>query len=58
MMTMENRPAACGGAGIRCKPRPVRSCAFSRATISFHHEKLADAAQREAMRTHWHGVLD
>jgi uncharacterized protein YndB with AHSA1/START domain len=27
-------------------------------TISFHHEKLMDAAQREEMKTYWGGVMD
>lgn len=26
--------------------------------ITFHHEKLSDAAAREAMRAHWRGVAD
>ena len=26
--------------------------------LSFHHEKLADAEEREAMRNHWREVLD
>lgn len=30
----------------------------SRTTIRFHHEKFADAAEREAMREHWQAVLD
>lgn len=28
------------------------------AALSFHHEKLLDADQREAMRAHWSGVID
>lgn len=27
-------------------------------TLRFHHEKLADGDTRDAMRDHWHGVLD
>ena len=27
-------------------------------TLSFHHEKLRDATQREAMRQHWSAVMD
>jgi uncharacterized protein YndB with AHSA1/START domain len=26
--------------------------------VTFHHEKLADTAEREAMRAHWKGVAD
>jgi uncharacterized protein YndB with AHSA1/START domain len=32
--------------------------AKSGATISFHHEKLQNSDQREAMQRHWSGVLD
>jgi uncharacterized protein YndB with AHSA1/START domain len=27
-------------------------------TLSFHQEKLLDGGQREAMKTHWNGVLN
>jgi uncharacterized protein YndB with AHSA1/START domain len=30
----------------------------ARTVITFHHEKLPDAAAREAMRAHWRGVAD
>lgn len=29
-----------------------------KATISIHHEQLADATQRQAMKHHWNAVLD
>ncbi|MEX2542403.1 MAG: SRPBCC domain-containing protein [Trueperaceae bacterium] len=29
-----------------------------RCTVGFHHERLADAATRQAMREHWRDVLD
>lgn len=30
----------------------------SKTTLRIHHEKLADAAERDAMREHWQSVLD
>lgn len=30
----------------------------TRTTLRFHHEQLADGAEREAMRDHWRTVLD
>lgn len=30
----------------------------SKTTLRVHHEKLADAAERDAMREHWQSVLD
>lgn len=30
----------------------------TKTTLRFHHERLADAAEREAMRGHWRCVLD
>ena len=30
----------------------------ARTVITFHHEKLPDAAARESMRAHWRGVAD
>ncbi|MGO1075650.1 SRPBCC domain-containing protein [Inquilinus sp. CA228] len=30
----------------------------AKTVITFHHEKLPDAAAREAMRAHWRGVAD
>jgi hypothetical protein len=36
----------------------VRVVAASRGTtISFHQDRLADAAARTAMRAHWEGVI-
>ncbi len=32
--------------------------ANDKTTISIHHERLMDAAQREAMKKHWSGVLE
>ncbi len=32
--------------------------ADGKTTISIHHERLVDAAQREAMQKHWSGVLE
>ena len=36
----------------------VLPAASGRATLSFHHEKLASADERERMRVHWGRVLD
>lgn len=32
--------------------------ASGKATISFHHEKLSDAGQREEMKAHWDAVIE
>ena len=32
--------------------------AAGKTAVTFHHEKLADAAERQAMRDHWRGVAE
>ena len=36
----------------------VTSAAEDRTRVTFHQERLADAAERERQRAHWKGVMD